>query len=157
MCNAYCLDTWCDNLKCVCHGSKDLALASFGCAAMLLDHKPVKLNLFAVRSRMASQPARYLLKQGRMLWMDDGLVDTITMTPASTAEAKEIAALVYGGPSAYDRWACVKIMLLRRTWASTNAWKRGTQNDQERASVYRIVQKPETTRDSVHATMICRM
>ena len=89
--------------------------------------------------------------------MDDELVDLITMTSASTAEAKDIAALVYGGPSAYDRWAYVKNMLLRRTWASTDAWKRGTQNDQERASNYRILQMPQATRDSVHATMICRM
>ena len=162
MCNAYCLDTRCNHLKCVCSGSTDLAhLAGFGCAAVPIGPKSsVTLNV-AVREtkdtrRMASQPSICLLKQGRLPWVDDELVNFISLTPATPVAAKSIAAFVYGGHSTYDRWARAKNTLMRATWASPDAWERGTQYNQERAMVYRRVLFPQNARDAI-PLVVCRM
>ena len=156
------MDTWCNHLQCVCPGSEDLTpFAGFGCAAVPIGAKSsVTLNV-ALRatketSRMASQPSIYLLKQGRLPWVDDELVHFISSIPATPVAAKSIAAFVYGGHSTYDRWARAKNTLMRATWASPDAWERGTQYNQEIAIVYRTVLFPQNTRDAI-PLVVCRM
>ena len=142
-------------LKCVCPGSKDLThFAGFGCAAVPVGPKSsVTLNV-AVRatketSRMASQPSIYLFKQGRLSWVDGELVDSTSLTPATPAAAKSIAAFVYGGQSTHDRWGRAKNKLMRETWVGSDTWERGTQHNQERAIVYRTLLFPQNTRDAI--------
>ena len=99
--------------------------------------------------------AIYLLKQGKLPWAEDDVVSTMSLTSATSAAAKSVAALVYCGPSTYDRWARAKNKHVRQNWVGSEGLKRGTGFDNERAMAYRTLQYPRGARD-INPTLLCR-
>ena len=79
----------------------------------------------------------------------------MSLTSATSAAAKSVAALVDGGPSIFDRWARARNKKLREHWGGSEGWIRGTQFDNERAIIYRTLKYPPGARD-INPTLLCR-